>query len=161
MIGYYLVDVRQEQFGRLLVVGERCAQFCVLSFAKNGVVFVQLPFDVSELLRASGHVYDVAERIPVQLGLVATFDEVGIEVVFPAGIVDFERVFLFGRSLGLERILHRLDLDVVRELVPDIQEIILVVNLRYRLLQGRLLLDATIARVGVQTDHVLDWLAMF
>lgn len=85
----------------------------------------------------------------------AAFDEVCVEVVLPAGIISLEGILSAHRGLAFQRILHRLNFYVLWELVPNIDEVVLMIKLINGVRQRGLLHYPLLARVGPQTYNTV------
>lgn len=90
----------------------------------------------------------------------ATFNEVCVEVVFPTSIVGLKGVFFAERGLAFQGILNWLDFDVLGELVPNVNQVVLMINFVDRVRERGLLLHSLFAFIGIQTYDILKRLCI-
>ena len=82
----------------------------------------------------------------------ATFDEVRVEVVFPTSIIGLEGIFC-ARGLAFQRILNWLDFDVLGELVPNVNQVVLMIEFVDSVRERGLLLHSLV--IGIPTYDML------
>ena len=85
----------------------------------------------------------------------ATFNEVCVEVVFPTSIIGLKGIFFAERGLAFQRILNWLDFDVLGELVPNINQVVLMIGFVDSVRERGLLLHSLFAFIGIQTYDIL------
>ena len=85
----------------------------------------------------------------------ATFDDVCVEVVFPTSIIGLKGILFAERGLTFQRILNWLDFDVLGELVPNINQVVLMIGFVDSVRERGLLLHSLFAFIGIHTYDIL------